>query len=138
MVGLWRATLRGNAVSLVDSVLGWSHIALGTTILLAALARLVDRVVHGRPPEPRGQPAWVEWLAKATHSLIYVILLAMPVLGLAAWFTGSRDLADYHTVLWTPLLVLIGVHIAGALAQHFAFRTDALRRMVPYWRTSSS
>ncbi|MEC5324771.1 cytochrome b [Aurantimonas sp. A3-2-R12] len=139
MVSLWDGTLEGKAVSSTTTILGWTHIVLGSAILVAASIRLLDRFfIHGRPSHSEGEPDWAMWLAKFTHALLYVVLILMPVVGLTAWFTGNDTLAGYHTVLWTPLLVLIGVHIAGALAQHFVFRSDALRRMVPMMKSPSS
>jgi len=139
MVSLWDGTLEGKTVSSTTTILGWTHIVLGSTILAAAVLRLLDRfLIHGRPPHSEGDPTWALWLAKVTHALIYTVLIVMPILGLTAWFTGNDTLAGYHTFLWTPLLVLIGVHIAGALAQHFVFRSDALRRMVPMMKSPSA
>lgn len=139
MVSLWDGTLEGKAVSSTTTILGWTHIVLGSTVLAAAVLRLIDRfLIHGRPPHADGDPTWAVWLAKVTHALIYTVLILMPILGLAAWFTGNDTLAGYHTFLWTPLLVLIGVHISGALAQHFVFRSDALRRMVPTMKSPSA
>lgn len=70
-------------------------------------------------------------LSKATHALIYLTLVAIPALGLAAWFTGDDTWADYHTLLWTPLMVLVGLHLAGVLWQQFVIKPDALHRMAP-------
>ncbi len=130
MVDLWRATRRGTEVDQAAFVGGWVHIVVGTLVLAAAVLRLWDRFSHGRPPHPEAEPAWAMWLAKATHFLIYAILIAMPVAGLVAWFGGIRDAAEVHEIMWTPLLVLVGLHVVGALAQQFWFRTDALKRIV--------
>jgi cytochrome b561 len=129
MVGLWNAAIDGAPLTTATEVLGWMHIITGSTILAAALARLADRVVNGRPPYRTDEPAWAMLLAKVTHGAIYAILVAMPSLGLAAWISGVDRLAQLHTLLWTPLLVLIAVHVAGALVQHFHFKSDVLRRI---------
>ncbi|HDZ74890.1 MAG TPA: hypothetical protein ENH55_19370 [Aurantimonas coralicida] len=139
MVSLWDGTLEGKAVSFRTTILGWTHIVLGSAILVAAAIRLLDRFfIHGRPAHSDAEPNWALWLAKVTHAMLYIVLILMPILGLAAWFTGNDTLAGYHTFLWTPLLVLIGLHIVGALAQHFLFRSDALRRMVPIMKAPAS
>lgn len=130
MISLWDSTLKDTAISSGDTFVGWFHIVAGTTIFLAALIRLVDRFVAGRPAYPEGDPIWSSWLARATHFLLYTVLLVMPLLGLAAWVTGNDAIAGYHTFLWVPLLVLIGLHVVGALAQHFVFRTAALRQIL--------
>lgn len=130
MVGLWRASRRGTEAGSDVTLFGWVHIVAGILILVFAAIRLVDRFTHGRPPYPAGEPAWTLWLAKITHFLIYAILVVMPILGLVAWFGGIGPAAEVHTFLWTPLLILVGIHVLGALAQHFYFRSDVLRRIV--------
>lgn len=134
MVEFWDGTLEGKALDQITILLGYTHIVFGTFVLVAAAIRLLDRFVNGRPPHPENEPTWATLLARLTHGLLYAVLLAMPILGLAAWFTGSDDLAGYHTFLWNPLLALIGLHVVGALAQHFWFRTGALKRMLPRMR----
>ena len=130
MVALWDATLEGRGVPAATSTGGWIHIIAGTAILAATAIRLLDRSVNGRPPYPQGEPTWAGWLARITHFLLYGVLLLMPALGLAAWLTGDDAIAGYHTVLWTPLLVLVGLHVLGALVQHFVFRSEVLKRML--------
>ncbi len=131
MRGLWDGTLDNKPISTTTSFFGYSHIIFGTCILAAALVRLLDRFVNGRPEHSSKDPSWATWLAKITHGLLYAILITMPILGLAAWFTSNDDIAGYHTFLWNPLLVVAGLHVVGALAQHFVFKSNALARMVP-------
>ena len=130
MVALWDHTIEAKPIDPSDTTFGWVHIIAGTMILAAAAIRLLDRVMRGRPPYSEREPHWATLFAKLTHFLIYAILLAMPAAGLVAWFTGNDDIAGIHTLFWTPLLILIGLHVAGALAQHFYFKTDALKRIV--------
>lgn len=129
METLWDATTEGAPLTADAHFYGWVHIVTGSVILAAAALRLIDRLRHGRPPHSAAGPAWAQWVAKVTHAAMYAILLLMPALGLAAWLSGNDTIAQLHTWLWTPLLVLIGLHVVGALAQHFYFRTDALRQM---------
>lgn len=130
MGDIWRGWRRNTPVDGLTNALGWSHIVLGTLVLLFAAIRLWDRFTHGRPPAPEGEPAWAGWLSQITHVLIYALLFAMPISGLLAWFGGIPQLAEIHEWLWNPLVALIVVHVAGALAQHFYFRTDVLRRIM--------
>lgn len=130
MVDMWRAVRHGTEVDVETAVFGWTHVWLGGLVLLAAAVRIGDRYFRGRPAYPAGEPNWATWLAKITHFLIYAILILMPVAGAAAWFGGIGGAARFHTLMWTPLLVLIGLHVAGALTQQFWFKTDVLKRIV--------
>ncbi|MCB8837890.1 cytochrome b [Aurantimonas sp. VKM B-3413] len=130
MVDMWRASRRGTAIDATTATWGWTHIVVGTLVLIAAAIRLWDRYRHGRPPHPEAEPNWAVWVAKITHFLIYAILIVMPIAGLIAWFAGSHDVGEIHTFFWTPLLILIGLHVLGALAHQFWFKTDVLKRIV--------
>lgn len=138
MGALFDATFEGEQLSALDSVLGWTHIVAGSAILAAMAIRIINRFMKGRPAQDAGEPYWTNWIAQITHTLLYATLLMMPVLGLVAWITGNETFAELHTLLWIPLLVLVGLHVAGALVQHFWFRTDALRRMTTLRRRSMS
>ncbi|WAP68153.1 cytochrome b [Jiella pelagia] len=129
MVDLWRKTRRAAPIDTTTVTLGWVHIIAGSLILAAALVRLWDRYSHGRPPYPVDEPSWASWLARITHVLIYAILILMPIAGLIAWFGMIGEAGEIHEFLWTPLLVLIGLHVAGALAQQFWFKTGVLKRI---------
>lgn len=129
MEAFFDATFEGEAASPFDIALGWSHIIVGSAILAAMGVRLLNRTVRGRPAADEDEPAWTKAVASVVHVLLYATLLVMPILGLLAWLTGAETFADLHTTLWVPLLVLVTLHVAGALVQHFWFGTNVLRRM---------
>lgn len=106
------------------------HALVGITILLATLARIWDRRTQGRPPYSPKTPDWAAWLSRANHVALYAVLIVMPLAGATAWFGGSEAAGSLHGALWIVLLGIVGLHAAGALAEHFLFRTDALRRML--------
>lgn len=69
-------------------------------------------------------------LAAFTHGLLYALLFAMPLSGIAAYYFGYTAVGSLHGgILKILLWAVIGLHAAGALAQHLYFRTDVLRRM---------
>lgn len=131
MGGLVRAEERGREIDAAAIFLGYSHAAMGTLVLLSILTRLFDRFYHGRPPHPADAPNWANFLARATHFLLYAILIVMPLSGMAAFFGGIEPAEEFHEFVWTPLLGLIGLHVIGALVNHFHYRNDVLRRMMP-------
>ena len=106
------------------------HIAIGVTILLLALWRIALRITHGAPPLPDSHPAALKFVARANHYLLYAFLVGMPLTGASAWFLGIKGAADIHETGKTILLILVGLHIAGALTEHFVLRSNVLRRML--------
>lgn len=128
---LFDASLDGTAVSASTTLLGYAHMTGGGLILLAIAVRLWDRVAHGRPVPSDDEPNWAKGLARSTHSILYALLFAMPVAGALAWFTGSETIATAHGWAWTALMVAAGLHVTGALTNHFWYGNDVLRRMMP-------
>jgi len=118
--------------------LGWAylHIAVGVTVLLLAVARFYIRLARGVPPAHRDKPAPLIWLGTATHAALYVLIFAMPVTGAAAWFGRAEEAADIHETLRTVLVILVGLHVLGALGEHFVFRNDTLMRMLGWPRSA--
>ncbi|MCP1200432.1 cytochrome b [Notoacmeibacter sp. MSK16QG-6] len=129
---LLHAEERGRTVDTSEAVLAYTHVAFGVLVLLSMLTRLYDRYSHGRPPHPQDVPNWAHWLAKATHLLLYAVLIVMPLTGLAAFFGGIEPAEEVHETLWTVLLVLIVLHIVGAFVNHFHYKNDVLLRMMPW------
>lgn len=120
----------GGEVSGSEFGLAWVHVAFGVTILLCALGRLYLRATRGAPGLPDSHPAPLKLLAHATHWVLYGLIVAMPLLGAAAWFGGIEDAADLHGALSKVLFVVVLAHVAGALVEHFILRSDVLKRML--------
>lgn len=59
------------------------HKPLGIAILLLVIVRLVVRFATRQPPLPADLPAWQVLAAKASHLLLYGLMLALPLLGWA-------------------------------------------------------
>ncbi|MCS6946826.1 MAG: cytochrome b [Steroidobacteraceae bacterium] len=135
------------------------HKSIGVTILALALLRLVWRSSNPTPLLPERMPRWERWLARATHTGLYVGLFAMPLTGWmmssarnfpVSWFglvqlpdLVSPSTATYermheaHESIFAVLLALALLHMAGALKHHFIDRDDVLLRMLPGTRTRS-
>ena len=150
-VGLWMAGLpvgpqRFRAVP-------W-HKAIGITILALLVLRLLWRLRHPPPPLPATLPAWERRAAHATHWLLYLLMLAVPLSG---WLMSSalgfstvvfgwtlpnllernRELGDAlktaHYFLNKTLLALLLLHVAAALKHAFVDCDGVMQRMLP-WR----
>lgn len=106
------------------------HVVCGIAVLAAGIARIWLRLARGAPPLPEEENRWLRGLAHLTHVLLHAVLVALPVTGGLAWFAGVDAAARLHTAALPLLAALVVLHSAGALYQHFALRTDVLRRML--------
>jgi len=129
------------------------HKSFGVLLLGLGLVRIVLRAALHPLPAVAQLPALARFGAAATHGLLYLLLLAVPVCGwlLAnshgkqAGFFGlftlpdlvgiDEDLGDLVSELHETgaylLLGLIGLHIAAALHHHFILKDKILRSMLP-------
>ena len=105
------------------------HIGAGALIFVLHLWRLWLRFTRGAPPLPAEEPAPLRFLASATHVLIYVLLIGMPISGSIAWFAGVEQAGAAHALATNVLLALVALHVAGAFFQQFVLKTDVLTRM---------
>ena len=107
-----------------------AHVAVGFLILVLVVWRLALRLRRGVPALPASEHPALKVVASATHILFYVVLIGMPLSGAAAWILGVVPAAQAHSVAEKVLIALIALHVLAALAQHFWFKTDVLRRML--------
>ena len=129
------------------------HKSLGVPIFLLMAWRIAYRLTAGAPAAEPGLARWQRAASSAVHGLLYVLLLAMPVLGYLALSafgaaTPVFGLFDLPPVLakdpaladrlfalhrWTGFAVagLAAAHIGGALQHHFIHKDGVLRRMLP-------
>src|SRR5262249_19748877 len=59
------------------------HLSFGALILVLVIVRLAWRLTHTVPPPAAGSAAWHRVLASVTHGLLYLGLIAMPLMGWA-------------------------------------------------------
>jgi cytochrome b561 len=129
------------------------HKSLGVLILILMVLRLINRLVVGAPQPDPGIERWQKAASSAVHGLLYVLLLAMPIVGYIAnsaygattpffgLFELPRIVGDNEALAttlftihrWTGFLViaLVLVHIGAALQHHFIHGDNVLRRMLP-------
>lgn len=131
------------------------HKAIGVSILLLSFLRLFWRLGHKPPPIPDAIAGWQAKLGKTVHALFYFLIIAVPLSG---WlmasahpqappvsFFGLFDITmpvgkneglagighDAHEILTKPLVILIFLHVIGALKHQFADRLPFVQRMWP-------
>lgn len=126
------------------------HESLGITIFALVAVRLVWRALHPPPPLP-DEPRAVELAGKASHWLLYLVMISMPISGWVmataggyhpTWFglplpalaknpPLAKLAASAHATGQWAVYALIVLHIA-ATAWHLWARRDAvLDRMLP-------
>jgi cytochrome b561 len=131
MIEFFDSGIENTVVPMTTVGLGYLHMALGLTVLTAVLLRLWDRYAHGRPEHAATDPNWATILAKVTHFGIYAVVISMPIAGLITWLTSNEWLGDMHAQASDLLLVLLALHVGGALVNHFHFKNNVLKRMMP-------
>jgi len=132
---------------------GW-HKTWGALILLLALVRLAIRLINPPPPYPSDYPKWQRFVAVWNHRLFYILLVALPLTGLAAVSGRAKDgwvplqlglklpaipgIApdnEFHevheTLVWVTIALLV-LHVSAALYNQFLSSTNVADRMWPF------
>ena len=79
------------------------HKSIGLTILVLTLFRLVWRFTHSFPPLPAHMPAWEKASARASHLLLYAIMLVMPLTGwlyVSAGWNSAMNMPFAAPTIW--------------------------------------
>lgn len=128
-----------------------THKALGVLLLFFVIARISWRAYDHAPPLPASISAQERTGARLGHMLLYILMLAMPILGLLTNDAGGRstdvfglftvpmmigeneDLHDFfedaHKVGAYALGILIVLHLATALYHRFVRRDGVAERI---------
>jgi cytochrome b561 len=134
------------------------HKTFGLIILAAMIIRLGMRIRQGAPPyEPPLEP-WQRVMSGIVHKLLYVGLLAMPILGWLAtdaseypveFFAWSlpqfiaKDQAlgallyDLHGIVGWAVTGLLALHI-GAAMMHWLIKRDRVMSRISLWPSKPS
>ncbi|MDD1015094.1 cytochrome b [Pseudomonas rubra] len=125
------------------------HKAIGLALLLLVLVRIGLRLLLPQPPLPNDLPSLQRRAAKASHLLLYGLMLAMPLLGWGMLSAGGyplplqlpallpHDLQLYallrqaHGWLAYVLFAIVLVHLGAALVHGLVRRDGVLRSMWP-------
>ncbi len=129
------------------------HKWLGVTILGLACLRMLWRVFHPAPPYPHSMPVWQQKAAGGLHSLMYLLIFAVPLSGYFYSLAAGVPVVYLGVI---PLPVLIGpnpelkpilklthyvlnmmllggftLHVLAALKHHFVDRDGVFKRILP-------
>lgn len=127
------------------------HRPLGIAILLLALIRLINRIVSRTPPLPVEMPYWQALAAKASHWVLYALMLTMPLLGWAQVSAAGAPVMmfnginlppivptspalyawchDAHSLLAKLLFAVVLAHISAALVHAWIYRDSVFASM---------
>lgn len=133
------------------------HKSIGLLILLMVLVRLLWRFANPAPALPAEMQPRERTAARASHGLLYLLMLIMPVSGwvinsaakvpfrvfwlfpLPAIVAPDKMLAELakqvHLILFIAIAAVVALHMAAAFRHHLVKRNDTLTRMLPNWRS---
>ena len=126
------------------------HISFGLLLGVVLIARIFWRVSRGRHL-PAADEGVLQVIAKATHYLLYLLLVAIVPAGVfLVWAQGDsyfdlftvpafagatralrHNVGEIHGWLANAILIVAGIHALAALFHHFVMRDNVLRRMMP-------
>lgn len=125
------------------------HKSIGLTIAALILMRVLWRVANKPPELLASYKIWERKLAIGTHHLLYILMIALPASGVimsvyskygVKWFgiplisgldnNPMRELyTEVHVVIGIILLVIVGVHVLGALKHKLVDNDETMKRM---------
>ncbi len=137
----------------LQDALYFIHKSLGVLIFVLMIWRIAYRLLAGAPAAEPGLERWQRAASSAVHGLLYVLLLAMPVLGYVALSAFGATTPVFGLIELPPLIAkdpalaerlfalhgwigfavaaLAAAHIGAALQHHFIHKDGVLRRMLP-------
>jgi len=124
----WRAVVRGTGQA--PSTAAMAHIWAGGVILILAVIRIAIKIKRGSPALPADEPAWQKMAAHAAHGLLYLLMLLIPLTGMAAWFGGVEAASEGHEFLTGVLIVIFLIHFGGALYHRVILKSGVMERMI--------
>jgi len=127
------------------------HGSIALVVFALMILRLAWRWMNVTPSHPEGLPAWQSLVATLVHWGLYIAVFVQLVSGAMVVATNGNGLPffglfnipvpvtenhdahefweEVHEPVWWVIAALAGIHILGALYNHFIAKNDVLRRM---------
>lgn len=134
------------------------HKSIGLSVLALLILRVCWRMFDARPRD-QPMPRWQRLAAHASHAVLYLFMLAIPLSGWIynsahgyplQWFKlfnlpalvekndAVSDIAgETHEILFWVLCVVLVAHVGAAVVHHVFERDNTLLRMLPFARLRS-
>jgi len=125
---LGRALRDGGTPDGATAFMGNAHIWVGIAILALTVIRLLIVILRGVPAPVPGSKLQL-LAAKAVHGLLYLLMIVVPITGLVAWYGGVHTAGEIHELSKPAFIILIALHIVGALYHQFVLKDGTLARM---------
>jgi len=127
------------------------HFMFGLSIFFLVWLRLLLRALTRRPPIVPPPPAWQHVASIAMHGVLYVFMIGMPLAGWLILSAADEPIPFFglqvppltgpdmpfalkvhklHETAGTVGYWLIGLHALAALAHHYLWKDNTLRRML--------
>jgi cytochrome b561/polyisoprenoid-binding protein YceI len=135
------------------------HKSIGILILFLTLVRVIWRAMNPPPPLPDDMPAYEKLASHLVHMAFYGLMVILPLAGWLLVSTSKFKVPTvlFETVSWPHLpapgflrtdighvilenihskgawvlIVLLGLHVAGAVKHEFAAEDGVLKKMLP-------
>ena len=129
-----------------------THMSFGVLLAIVIVARIVWRLIPGHQISSL-EIGWVRRASKATHYLLYALLVSEAALGFAfRWGAGRpmeffglgippligemsrplrHQLREFHEWIGWAIIVIALAHALAALYHHYVLKDRVLRRMLP-------
>ena len=129
-----------------------THMSFGVLLTAVIVARIAWRFIPGHQVSSL-EAGWQRIASKATHYVLYALLVAEAGLGFAfRWGAGRpmeffgvgippligeiakplrRELREFHEWIGWAIIVIALLHAAAALYHHYVLKDRVLRRMLP-------
>jgi cytochrome b561 len=127
-----------------------AHSLIGLAVVMLSLARVGWRLAHRPPPLPRASGPVLEIMSKLVHVLLYVLMIAVPIIGVPTLLYRGRGLdfgifqmpplmprtpeifrplTEIHELAAYALILLAVGHILAALYHQLVLRDGLVQRM---------
>jgi len=129
-----------------------THMSFGVLLTAVIVARIAWRLIPGHQVSSL-EAGWQRIASKATHYVLYALLVAEAGLGFAfRWGAGRpmeffgvgippligeiakplrRELREFHEWIGWAIIVIALLHAAAALYHHYVLKDRVLERMLP-------